>query len=170
MSQFDFKKRSLLSGPHLLGSLMILAGVFALISPMLMESGSSLEKTLVVGVGAVVIGLTIASSYSGTLIHFSENKIKHYTSILGYKFGGWVELPAIARVTVTSTKYRTTNTSNGISPTLSGEVTDYRVLLYTNNAKPAFSFAYPKRSIAIDAAKRLADGLYVDLVMRLPEE
>ncbi|MEQ8684765.1 MAG: hypothetical protein RIE86_05715 [Imperialibacter sp.] len=170
MSQFDFKKRSLLSGPHLLGSLMILAGVFALISPMLMESGSSLEKTLLVGDGAVVIGLAIVSSYEGTLIYFSENKMKDYTSVFGYKFGEWVELPSIATVTVTSTNYRSTNTSNGISPTLSGEVTDYRVLLYDNSSKPAFSFAYPKKLIAMDAAKRLADNLHAELVVRLPEK
>ncbi|MEQ9375955.1 MAG: hypothetical protein RIG68_12300 [Imperialibacter sp.] len=170
MSQFDFKKRNLLSGPHLLGSLMILTGVFALISPMLMESGSSLEKTLIVGVGAVVIGLAIVSSYSGTLIYFSGNKIKHYTSIFGYKIGEWVELPSIATVTLTSTKYSTTNTSNGISPTLSGEITDHKVLLYANRTKPVFSFVYPKRSIAIDAAKRLASGFGVELVVRQPEE
>lgn len=170
MSEFDFKKRNLLSGPHLLGSLMMLAGLFALISPLLLKGGSSLEKTLLVGAGALVIGLAIVSSYNGTLIYFSENKMKHYTSIFGYKIGEWMELPAIVTVTVTSTNHRNTNTSNGISPTLSGEITDYRVLLYANTTKPTFLFVYPKRSMAIDAAKQLANGLNAELIVRLPEE
>jgi hypothetical protein len=68
MNKFNFKKRNLISGPHLLGPVLIIAGLFALVSPEFLKSGSSMEKILGVGVGAIIIGLGIISSYSGTLI------------------------------------------------------------------------------------------------------
>ena len=68
MNNFNFKRRNLVSGPHLLGSLLIMAGLFALVSPVFIKNESSMERVLGVGVGAIILGLVIVSSYGGTLI------------------------------------------------------------------------------------------------------
>ncbi|WP_373522259.1 hypothetical protein [Aquiflexum sp.] len=167
MNRFNFKKRNLVSGLHLLGPVLIIAGLFALLSPLFMESGSSMEKIIGVGVGAIVIGLGIVSSFSGTLIDFNEKRFKEYFSIVGYKFGEWADLPDISTVKVISNSYVITNTPNGISPTFSGKVTDFRTFLYSDASKPVFSFVYSNKNKAIKKAKKLASNLDAELVINI---
>ncbi len=167
MKNFNFKKRDFASGPHLLGILLILAGVFALVSPMFLKSGVSIERVLAVGIGALIIGLLIVSSYGGTLIDFSQKRFKDYTSIVGYKYGEWMTMPDIVTIKVTSSSYRSTNTSNGISPTLSGKVTDFKIFLYANSPQPIFSFEYSSKRKAVKKAQRLAADLKADLVLNI---
>ena len=169
MNNFNFKRRNLASGPHLLGSLLIMAGLFALLSPVLIESESSVERALVVGVGAIILGLIIISSYGGTLINFTEKRFKDYFSFGGYKFGEWTPLPDILTVKVISTNYVSTNIPNGISPTLSGKVTDFKTLIYSNASKPVLSFVYSDMDKAVKHAKCLASNLNADLILNLPK-
>ena len=169
MIDFNFKKRNLFSGPHLLGSLLIMAGLFALVSPLFFKSESSTERILSVGAGAIILGLVIVSSYGGTLIDFTEKRFKEYLSVSGYKFGEWTKLPVILTVKVNSTSYMSTNTPNGISPTLSGKVTDFKTVIYSNASKPVLSFVYSNRDEAVKHAKRLASNLNADLVLNIPE-
>ena len=169
MKNFNFKKRNLVSGPHLLGPLLIIAGVFALVSPTFLKSGSSMERVLVVGIGAIILGLIIISTYGGTLIDITQKRYKDYLSIGGYKFGEWTALPDILKVKVISTSYISTNTPNGISPTLSGKVTDFKTLIYSNASKPVLSFEYSNMDRAVKTAKRLAVDLNADLVLHIPE-
>lgn len=169
MKNFDFKKRKLTSGPHLLGTLLIFAGVFALVSPTFLKSGSTVERVLAVGIGAIIAGFLIISSYDGTLIDFSQMRFKKYLSIGGYKFGEWVALPDIRKIKVISTSYLSSNTPNGISPTLSGKVTDFKTLLYSNGSKPVFSFEYSRMNTAVKHARRLASELNADLILSIPE-
>ncbi len=170
MKQFNFKKRNLFSGPHLLGSLLLLAGLFALISPTFLESGSSIERILAVGIGAVLVGLLIVSSYSGTLIDSTQKRFKEYFSFLGYRFGEWNALPEIVKIKVISTSYMSSNTPNGIHPTLSGKVTDYKTLVYSDAPKPILSFRYSKMSKAVKHAGCLASDLKVELDLSIPEK
>ncbi|TRX60587.1 hypothetical protein FNH22_05925 [Fulvivirga sp. M361] len=158
IKNYNFKKRNLFSGPHLLGLILIAAGLFALISPTILESDSSFEKILLVGTGAIAIGLVIVSSYHGILIDFAGNRSKEYFSLCGYKFGEWVELPKIIKVKLKSVQYKATNTPNGISPTLSGNITDHRVLLYADKPTPVHSFIYAKEERAFQEANYLASG------------
>ena len=158
VKNYNFKKRDLFSGPHLLGWILIAAGLFALISPAVLESDSSFEKILMVGTGAIAIGLVIVSSYHGILIDFTGNRSKEYFSLCGYKFGEWVELPKIVKVKLTSVQYRVTNTPNGISPTLSGNITDHRVLLYADKPAPVHSFIFAREERARREANHLASG------------
>ncbi|MEO9482045.1 MAG: hypothetical protein ABJG47_01280 [Ekhidna sp.] len=169
MKNFNFKKRNLLSGSHLLGMLLMLAGLFALVSPTFLKSGSSMERVLVVGTGAIIAGLLILSSYGGTLIDFTQKKFKEYSSIGGYKFGEWMALPDILKIRVISTSYISSNTPNGISPTLSGKVTDFKTLIYSNSSKPVFSFEYSNMDKAVKHAKRLAANLNADLILEIEE-
>ncbi len=169
MNNFNFKRRNLDSGPHLLGSLLIMAGLLALVSPAFFRNENSMERVIGVGVGAITLGLVIVSSYGGTLIDFTENRFKEYHSVVGYKIGEWTTLPVILTVKVISTSYRSTNTPNGISPTFSGKVTDFRTLIYSNNSKPVLSFVYSNREKAVKHAKSLASNLNADLILQIPE-
>lgn len=169
MNNFNFKRRNFVSGPHLLGSLLIIAGLFALVSPVFFKNESSIERVLGVGVGATILGLVIVSSYGGTLIDFDEKRVKEYFSIGGYELGEWTTLPVILTLKVISTSYMSTNTPNGISPTLSGKITDFKILIYSNASKPVLSFVYSNRNKAVKYAKRLASNLNAELVLNIPE-
>lgn len=169
MNSFNFKRRNLLSGPHLLGPILIIAGLFALVSPTFLESGSSMERVLAVGIGAIILGLLVVSSYGGTLIDTAQKRFKEYSSIGGYKFGEWTALPDISKIKVISTSYVSTNEPNGVSPTLSGRVTDFKTLLYSDSSKPVLSFEYSSMDKAVKHASRLAADLNADLVLDIPE-
>lgn len=169
MNKFNFKRRNLVSGPHLLGLLLIIAGLFALVSPLFIRNESSMERVLGVGVGAILPGLVIVSSYGGTLIDCTGKRFKEYISIGGYKSGEWVTLPLISTVKVISTSYVSRNTPNGISTTFSGKVTDYKTLIYSNASNPVLSFVYSNRDKAVKQAKRLASNLNADLDLNIPE-
>jgi len=163
MKIFNFKNRRLFSGPHLLGTLLILSGFVALIGDLFFIRESSPEKVILVGGGAIILGLIIISSYSGTLIHFSGKRYKEYFSLGGYKFGEWTALPPILKVMVVSTSFIETNTPNGISPTLSRKVTDYRLLVYSLTSNPVLSFVYADKDNAIKQAKGFAIDFNADL-------
>ena len=87
MNNFNFKRRSLVSGLHLLGALLIVAELFAWASLVFFESASSTEHVLGVRAGAILLGLVIISVYGGTLIGFAERGSKEYLSIGDWKFG-----------------------------------------------------------------------------------
>ena len=165
MKRFNYRNRNLTSGPHLLGTLMIIAGLFALVSPVLIESGSSIERTLAVGIGFIAAGLLIITTYHGTLIDFRLNRFKEYQSVVGYKFGEWITLPEIAKVEVISVSYLSSNTPNGISPTLSGKVTEFKTIIYSKSYVPVLSFISSNEDKAVKHAKDLASHLNVELVL-----
>ena len=167
MKYFNFKRRNILSGSHLLGTILIFAGVFVLLSPMFLASQISLEKSLIVGATSVIIGLIIASTYGGTLIDFAENKVKEYHSISGYKIGSWTKLPAISTVSVISVSYFSRNIPNGISPTFSGTITEFRILLLSESLTPVLTFKYKNKNLAVDEAKQLATTLRATLQLKL---
>ena len=169
MKSFNFKNRNLTSGPHLIGLLLVLAGIFALGSQLFLTNGSSTERELAVGTGALLIGILIISSYSGTLIAFNKKRVKEYVSIAGFKLGDWVALPDITRVRLASNSYISSNSPNGISPTLSGKVTDFKILLYSNTSQPIFSFNYSNKQKSIKQARLLAAALNVELELNISE-
>ena len=169
MSSLNHKSRNLLSGPHLLGTLLLIAGLFALISPTFLESGSSPEKIAAVGIGAVILGLIIVTSYRGTIIDFAKHRFKDYQTIGGYKFGHWTPMPEILQVKVVSHSYISHDTPNGVSPTLSGKVTDLKTFVYTGDATPFLSFDHTSRDKAVKYATQLANNLHVELIVNIPE-
>ncbi|QCR21634.1 hypothetical protein [Pontibacter sp. SGAir0037] len=62
MNYFNFKRRSLFSGPHLLGFLFIAVGIFSIVSPAIFANDTSFERALVVGAVAAIFGAMIAST------------------------------------------------------------------------------------------------------------
>jgi hypothetical protein len=170
MNSFKYKNRNLLSGPHFIGSLFIIAGLFALTSPVFFNIETSIERVIGVGVGALIFGLFLTTTYSGTIIDFSKKRYKQYWTIAGYKTGEWTTLPTIIKVKVISSSRIETNNPNGISPTLSGKVTDFKVLLCSNSSKPSLSFVYSKKEKSMKDAKILASHLNAELILAISKE
>ncbi|MBD1395664.1 hypothetical protein H9Q13_00670 [Pontibacter sp. JH31] len=168
MKYYNFRSRSLFSGPHLLGVLFIAAGIVAIAGNAIFEGDSSLEKSIYIGVAAILLGITIVSSYNGTKIEFTENRVRDYISILGYQFGEWKDLPNVKRIAVMPVKHRTTHTPNGISPTWSGTVHAYKVFLYSDNPTPVYSFLFSDRENALKTGKILSEKLSAVYELREP--
>lgn len=165
MKPFNYQKRSLFSGPHLLGLILVLVGIFVLISPTFLESGSSLEKVITVGIVTLTIGLIILSSYSGILLDFSKNRYKNYFSIVGFRFGEWNFLPQISKIEVIPYSYKSQNVPNGISPTLSGTINSFKVILYSKSYQRIFSFDYSNLNRAVKKANQIANDSNSDLII-----
>ena len=161
--QFDFKKRTLSSGPHLLGCILVFAGILVFITSFFIEFPVSFTKVIIVSAGAVVIGLVIISTYEGTQIDFSNSQVREYTSFCGYKVGSWEKMPTISKVKVVINNFKSSNTPNGISPTFSGEVIEFKTILFSENPRPEFMFKYAKKEQAVNAAKILASQFNAQL-------
>jgi hypothetical protein len=159
MKHYNFKRRSLFSGPHLLGLLFVAAGIFSIISPAIIKSDSSLERAIYIGTAAIILGTIIVSAYGGTVIDFNKKRVKDYFSVLGYQFGEWIALPTVERIAVNPVNSVASNTPNGISPTWSGNMTYYKVFLYSDNSKLKFSFEFSDEERAVKTAKLLSEKL-----------
>jgi len=167
---FHFRQGYPLSGSQFLGTLFIMAGVFALLSPLLFELEVSRQRVIIVGVTAILIGYVALFSYSGTKIDFGRNRFREYQSIAGIVSGEWQDMPTIMKVKVVSRTYLQSNPANGISPTLSGKVTDFYILLLDSDSTPSFSFTYPGRDKAIEQAKFLASCLNAEIQFLVSQE
>ncbi len=152
-----------MSGPHLLGVLFVAAGLFALVSPTFLATESSWEKILWVGIVSILLGLFIGLSYGGTRINLTEKKMRDYISVGGCRFGTWERLPTITTIMVVTTRCRSSNTPNGISPTLSGTIVETSVLLHADEANPVLSFTYSDQGKAMKNAEYLATHLHATL-------
>ena len=177
MKKYNFKYKSLsIDGPysngfHLLGLILLPVGVFLLIAPVFIEGLESLERSLFVGIGALVLGLIILSTYGGVMVSFQDRKIKEYYSFCGYKTGEWLPLPEQMSTELRSFSYKSTNTPNGISPTLSGKITEYRTFLYSGDSvDPVVYLRYTNQAQAIREAKLLSTHLEADLTIPFAEE
>lgn len=122
-----------ISGPRLLGFLLVGAGLLALISPWLIESGSSIEKSIAVGLAASLIGLILISLSSGILLDFRENRIKYFQNVLWMKFGDWEQIPQVQEIELIHHSYQSKNIPNGITPTMSGKMTMYKCVLKSSD-------------------------------------
>ncbi len=151
----------------MLGVLLILAGFFVFLSPYIIVNQSTVQKTYSVGIVALMLGLIIITSYSGTQIDVSRKKYRDYFSIATFKIGNWESLPQVIKVKVTKVNFRTTNTPNGISPTLSYKVTEYKTLLIDDNQKSAFTFTYAKKDLAIKAGEQLSTAMGIMLELKI---
>ena len=146
-----------------MGPLLVLAGLFAFASPYFFTLTVSMMRVWAVGTLSCLLGVVILTSYPGMLIDFTQARYKEYYTVCGIKFGQWVGLPKINSVRVVSATYTSTNTANGISPTLSGKVTEYRLQLLSAEGTPALSLPYASRKKATRQAQRMAQRWAITL-------
>lgn len=164
MDYYNFQNRNFSSGPHLLGAIMIFAGLFVLTTPYFLVITTEVSKVYWLSGSTLSIGLMITSSYKGTLINFQNRKVKEYTSFLGYKFGTWNSLPQLVGLKLTAKERTTTNVANGISPTWSGKVKFYNLVLLDNHHRPGFTFTFTSKKKAEKHGQILVSGLDLTVI------
>lgn len=158
MRTFNHKNQKRWIGLHLIGILLICAGLIILITSFFI--GQETDRfTLFTMVGlSIVLGIIVISTFRGTLIDFKTSKIKIYQAILWVKIGNWNTLPSIDKVDMIIHSYKTSNFRNGISPTLSYQVTVYKVVLLSKNTV-VLDFDYSSQEKASSALEVLKSGL-----------
>ncbi|MEM6526564.1 MAG: hypothetical protein AAF693_22420 [Bacteroidota bacterium] len=164
MKHYNFKSRSFNSGPHFLGLILIFCGLFVLLTPYLFKTEVPIETVFWLSGGSLFIGTCIVSYYQGTLINFADKRFKEYTSFLGYKFGEWHALPTLSGIKFTSKKQRITNTVNGVSPTLSGDIVFYYIVLLGHQEEPNLTFTFTNKKKAHRHQKWLEKGLGLGII------
>lgn len=163
MDSLNYKRRNLFTGPRFLGVLFLLAGIALLIIPSAVESLETTSRTLWVGSGAIVFGLFVMSTQSGTFISFDQLRLKEYTLILGFKQGEWISISDVSILSIETETSRTSNTPNGISPTLSRNGTHYWVHMYSSNSTLIHSILYNEKELALEHSKLIATHLNAEL-------
>ncbi|MEN2280689.1 hypothetical protein AAGF08_01025 [Algoriphagus sp. SE2] len=159
MSLFNHKNESSgINGARLLGLILIPAGILVLLVPFFFEVTTDPQKIGMVGGGSFLVGIFMVSIYSGTLIDFDKRLFKEYQSILWFKIGEWQELPKIEKAELILHSFRSTNTPNGISPTLSQNITIYKCVLLANGTK-FLAFDFNKEKDAVFALEKIKKDL-----------
>ncbi|WP_075348827.1 hypothetical protein [Algoriphagus marinus] len=143
-----------ISGPRLLGFILAGAGILVLISPWVIESGSSMEKTIAVGITAGLIGLILISLSSGILLDFGGNRIKHFQNVGWMKFGDWERIPQVLEIELIHHSFQSKNIPNGITPTMSGKMTMYKCVLKSSD-EVILSLDFSKEKEAIVAMEEI---------------
>ncbi|MBI0398393.1 MAG: hypothetical protein GYB55_15035 [Cytophagales bacterium] len=162
MHLFNYKRRNLGSGIHLLGAILLMASAMVLLSSVFIEAADDLHKTLWVGISAFSAGLIIINTYEGTLIDLENKNIKEYFSFCGFKSGKWNKLPAVRTIKLVPIEEKTSNTPNGISPTISSIKFSYQIIIsfFPNNL--IYTYSYNSKSEAKKKYKLLLDNLLID--------
>lgn len=135
-------------------------GLIVLAVPFLMEVVTPIYKVIMVGGGAVIIGVIMISISEGTLIDFDANQFKSYQSILWIKFGEWQSLPPIENAELIHYTFAESNLPNGISPTISWNTTVYKCVLISGGKK-FMVFDSSKEKDAIEALDKIRTGIKI---------
>ena len=147
------------SSHRLIGILFVLAGLLSIASPYFMEEAGSGGRSLWVGIAFISIGVLVNSLFKGVLVDLADKRFKLYQSVLGLKSGNWESLDKAKSVRLIQITEHSTNLPNGISPTLSGNITDFHVVVISKDEQALFSMSYSSEQKAREVAKSLASGL-----------
>lgn len=161
MKVYNHRKRNLWSGPHIAGLVLVLVGIFAIISPYILDSGSSELKSLIVGLCAIILGAAILSSCTGTVIHFENNSYKEYTSIAGIKVGEWQKIPTLSSIVLDKREFDFRSTHNGITPTFVSKISEYRVALLDGDSRLVLSLIFEDKNEVVKVGEMLASKLNI---------
>ena len=158
MKHFNYKKRTLWNGCHLTGIVLLSMALIIWVTSNFIENETD-PFTLYMIVGIFLfLGILSLSTYSGTLIDFRRNEFKEYQSILWFKLGQWQKLPKIEHAELILHSYLSTNSPNGISSTLSREVTIYKCVLLANGTK-FLALDFTREKDAVAALEEIKKGL-----------
>jgi len=158
MKHFNHKNRNYgINGSSVLGICLVSAGLIVLLAPLFLEVATDLQKIGLVGGSAVLLGAVLITMYAGTELDFRSSRFREYHRILWFRFGEWQDLPKIDAAEMIIHNFRSQNIPNGITPTMSGEVTLYKCVLLANGTK-FLVFDYLKESDAIAALLELKAG------------
>ncbi len=168
MKDYTLKKRNFFTlSPHLLGLIFLTVGLFILISPFFYKSNNSTTKVLVVDGANVLLGLLVVFSYGGTSIDFTEKTYLEYYSLAGIQLGKKKKLPTIKLVKAMTVKKHVTVVSNGIHPSMSGDIYTHLILMYSTQTNPFLVFEHTNKNKCLEEAKYLAEHLKANLELKL---
>ncbi|RAI94926.1 hypothetical protein [Algoriphagus yeomjeoni] len=159
VKHFDYKSRNDgTKGPRILGQILLASGVIVIITPFFADLDTDNLKIALVGGGALLIGIILSSLRSGTLFDFQSRKFKEYQRILWFESGEWEVFPDIDHLELIHHTFRTSFTPNGITPTMNGLVTIYKIVLLANGAK-FLVLDYTQERDAVKALEEIKIGI-----------
>ncbi|WP_057937071.1 hypothetical protein [Algoriphagus resistens] len=159
MKHFNYKNQNDgTKGPRILGQIFLASGLLVILVAFFVEVETDPLKVVLVAGGAVVIGFILASIKSGILIDFQNYQFKKYKRILWFSFGEWEALPQVGHLELIHHSFRSSYIPNGITPTLNGQITLYKVVLLANNKK-FLVLDYTKEKDAVAALDEIEKGL-----------
>ncbi|WPR74932.1 hypothetical protein [Algoriphagus sp. NG3] len=155
---FNHPNTSIWSRGRFFGIVLIGMGLVVLLTPLFVKvETQALQIGLVAGI-PLVIGFFLVSTFTGTHIDFRNNRFKKYQSVLWFRFGDWQELPKISKAEIVHHTFLKRNVPNGISPTLSLQVTVYKCVLLSEDAK-LLVLEFTREKNAILALEKIKVGL-----------
>lgn len=131
MASYTHAHMSLFSGWRFLGVLLILASSFVISTPLFFTISYNLKVILLASI-TFTFGILLSTSYEGLQLDLKQKKQRNFISILGIKKGSWEPIGTITTLVLSSHSRFAQNAPNGISPTLSGIATLYKVAAYAN--------------------------------------
>lgn len=155
---FHHSTRDKNNGYLLAGSVLLIISLIIFGIPVFQEIETPFSKILLVGGIPFLLGLGLVSTYSGTLIDFEKKKLKKYMSIFWIKTGLWESLPQVENAELIHYTYQQKNLPNGISPTISSEITTFKCVLKLEGKK-LLVFDYANEKNAIKALAQIQEGL-----------
>lgn len=159
MQNFNYKNRNDgTKGPRILGQILLASGLIVILVPFFDELDTEPLKIALVGGGAILIGIILSSLKSGFLFDFQRRKFKEYQRILWFESGEWELLPEINHVELIHHTFRTSFIPNGITPTMNGPVTVYKIILLAKGTK-FIALDFRKEKDAILAIQSIKEGL-----------
>lgn len=159
MKYFNYKSRNDgTKGPRILGQMLLASGVIVILVPFFADLDTEHLKIALVGGGAILIGIILSSLKSGTLFDFQSRKFKEYQRILWFESGEWEQLQEIDHVELIHHTFRTSFIPNGITPTMNGQVTIYKIVLLVSGAK-FLVLDFTREKDAIAALEEIKNGL-----------
>lgn len=141
----------------------IITGVFALVSPLIIEIDVSTTRSILVGLVAIALSLVLKLNYFGLQIDQTKKQIRDYTAIFGVKTGNWQPIPSFKKITLTSRNVSSWNTPNGISPTFKSNATIYTIALFSNAENPDFFIQTESKKYADQQINHLSELLGIEV-------
>jgi hypothetical protein len=159
MMHFNHTNRNYgINGSRVLGIALVSAGLIVLLIPLFVEVATDPRKVGLVGGGAILLGAVLIAMSSGTELDFESSRFRKYHSILWFKFGEWRDLPKIEVANIIIHSFRSQHIPNGITPTMSGQVTLYKCVLLANGSQ-FLVFDYSKEKDAVAALLKIKAGV-----------
>ena len=140
----------------------MIAGICNALIPFFFESDLTQNQSIMIGSVVFVVGAAIVLTFDGTLIDYKKRQVKQYASLFGIKKGEWTPLPKQLAIEVLTKEEQSTNTANGISPTLSTLTITYEVILKDSSTQKVDTvLSFQKEKQAQEVAALLKNHLKV---------
>jgi hypothetical protein len=117
---------------------------------------------LLIGLVISLISIFMITADNGIIIDFETKKYKKYWGLLGLKFGSWVSLPEIEKVTFTKYKEGASYHRQGSASILRGKGKHCAYLMYHGSRRKIMVSLSGQFKVEEDA-RYLADQLNVSL-------